>query len=164
LAAKQPRCVMISAPMNTLIPPPIVTATLAALMWWINQQLPELQLTGKFNKPLAYVLVLIALGLMLATVIEFWKLRTTVNPMKPGNTLALATNGVMRLSRNPIYLGDAILLVAWSIWLGSLVALIALPIFVIYINRFQIEPEERALRLKFSTQFERYCNSVRRWI
>jgi protein-S-isoprenylcysteine O-methyltransferase Ste14 len=155
---------MISATMNTLIPPPIVTATLAAVMWWITQQLPELQFRSMFNKPLAYVLVLIALALMLATVIEFWKLRTTVNPMKPGNTSELATAGVMRLSRNPIYLGDAILLGAWSFWMSSPIALIAMPIFVIYINRFQIEPEERALRTKFSTQYESYCNSVRRWI
>jgi protein-S-isoprenylcysteine O-methyltransferase Ste14 len=155
---------MISATMNTLIPPPIVTATLAALMWWITQQLPKLQFHTMFNKPLAYLLILIALGLMLATVLEFWKLRTTVNPMKPGNTSKLATDGVMRLSRNPIYLGDAILLVAWSLWLGSPVALFVMPMFILYINRFQIDPEERALLAKFSTQYEGYCNLVRRWI
>jgi protein-S-isoprenylcysteine O-methyltransferase Ste14 len=150
--------------MNTLIPPPLVTASLCALIWWIDQQTQTMRIDTEANKPLAIAVLVIALGLMLATVIEFWKQRTTINPMKPSSTSSLVTTGVLRLSRNPIYLGDALVLIAWTLWLHSITAVIAIPIFVAYITKFQIEPEEAALRAKFASQFQAYCASVRRWI
>jgi protein-S-isoprenylcysteine O-methyltransferase Ste14 len=133
-------------------------------MWWLDQQTQTMRIHTQVNKPLAIVLVVIALGLMIATVIEFWKQRTTVNPMKPNATSALVTTGVLRFSRNPIYLGDVLLLAAWALWLHSITALIALPPFVAYITKFQIQPEEAALRSKFAEQFTNYCGSVRRWL
>jgi protein-S-isoprenylcysteine O-methyltransferase Ste14 len=150
--------------MNTLIPPPLVTASLCALMWWIDHQTQTLRIDKAANKPLAIAVLVIALGLMVATVIEFWRHRTTINPMKPSSTSSLVTTGVLRLSRNPIYLGDALLLIAWMLWLHSITAIAALPIFVAYITKFQIESEEAALRAKFASQFQEYCASVRRWI
>jgi protein-S-isoprenylcysteine O-methyltransferase Ste14 len=77
---------------------------------------------------------------------------------------ALVTTGVQRFSRNPIYLGDVLLLAAWALWLHSITALIALPLFVAYITKFQIQAEEAALRSKFAEQFTNYCGSVRRWV
>jgi protein-S-isoprenylcysteine O-methyltransferase Ste14 len=150
--------------MNTIIPPPLVTAFASSLMWWVHKQTPNMQLHSIANKPLAIALGLIALGLMLATVVEFWRVGTTVNPLKPTNTSSLVTSGVLRLSRNPIYLGDVLLLVAWATWLGSISALIVVPIFMAYITQFQIKPEEKALGSKFSQEFDEYCKSVRRWI
>jgi protein-S-isoprenylcysteine O-methyltransferase Ste14 len=101
---------------------------------------------------------------MAAAVFEFWKHRTTVNPMNPGLTSTLVSTGVFRFSRNPIYAGDALLIVAWAIWLNSITALISLPLFVAYISKFQIQPEEVMLASKFKEQFTNYCKSVRRWV
>jgi protein-S-isoprenylcysteine O-methyltransferase Ste14 len=150
--------------MNTLIPPPIVTASFCALMWWLDQQTQTMRIHTLANRPLAIALLAIALGLMAAAVFEFWKHRTTVNPMNPGLTSTLVSTGVFRFSRNPIYAGDALLIVAWAIWLNSITALISLPLFIAYISKFQIQPEEVMLASKFKEQFTNYCKSVRRWV
>jgi protein-S-isoprenylcysteine O-methyltransferase Ste14 len=150
--------------MNTLIPPPIVTASFCALMWWIDQQTQAMRVVTGVNKPLAIALLAIALGLMTATVIEFWKHRTTINPMKPSTTSHLVTTGVLKFSRNPIYLGDALLLLAWAIWLNSVISVLTLTLFVAYLSKFQIQPEEAELRSKFTNEYFKYCALVRRWI
>jgi protein-S-isoprenylcysteine O-methyltransferase Ste14 len=150
--------------MNTLIPPPIVTASFCALMWWLDQQTQTMRIQTSVNKPLALALLAIALGLMAATVFEFWKHRTTINPMKPSSTSRLVTTGILKFSRNPIYLGDVLLLVAWALWLHSVIALITLVPFVAYLTKFQIQPEEAALRAKFANQYIDYSALVRRWI
>jgi protein-S-isoprenylcysteine O-methyltransferase Ste14 len=56
------------------------------------------------------------------------------------------------------------LLLAWAIYLSSLAALVVLPLFVAYMNRFQIGPEERALSGLFGEQYAAYCGRVRRWL
>ena len=58
----------------------------------------------------------------------------------------------------------ATLLLAWAVYLSNAAALAGLALFVAYINRFQIEPEERALKARFGEEFEAYCRRVRRWI
>jgi len=76
--------------------------------------------------------------------------------MRPENTAVLVTAGPYRISRNPMYAG---LLIAWGLWLGNALGLVLLPMLVAYLNRFQIEPEE-----KFGEAFIAYKRTVRRWI
>lgn len=77
---------------------------------------------------------------------------------------ALVRNGVYRFTRNPMYLGFLLVLAAWAAFLSSLMSVLALPCFIAYINKYQIEPEERALLAKFGAEFEQYAAAVRRWI
>ena len=63
-----------------------------------------------------------------------------------------------------MYLGLALILLGWAIYLGNIAALAGLPLFVLYINRFQIAPEERALAERFGAEFEAYRSRVRRWL
>jgi len=74
------------------------------------------------------------------------------------------TDGPFQHTRNPIYLADAVLLAAWLVWLGNMLSVVALPLFVFYLTHFQIRPEERALALKFGEDYRTYCRRVRRWI
>jgi protein-S-isoprenylcysteine O-methyltransferase Ste14 len=87
-----------------------------------------------------------------------------VNPLQPDAASSLVSGGVYRWTRNPMYLGMALVLLAWAVYLSSIAALAVLPLFIVYINRFQIEPEERALEARFGAQFERYRKAVRRWL
>jgi protein-S-isoprenylcysteine O-methyltransferase Ste14 len=87
-----------------------------------------------------------------------------VNPMTPEASSALVVAGIFRWTRNPMYLGMLVVLIAWALWLSNALAFIVLPLFVAYLNRFQILPEERALQARFGAEFERYCRSVRRWL
>jgi protein-S-isoprenylcysteine O-methyltransferase Ste14 len=72
--------------------------------------------------------------------------------------------GLHRFSRNRMYLGVLIVLIGWRIFLSDLMAFALLPLFVLYMNRFQIIPEERVLSAKFAHHFTAYKETVRRWI
>jgi len=71
---------------------------------------------------------------------------------------------IYQYSRNPMYLGFAIILAAWALALGSPLTLLGVVAFVLYMNRFQIAPEEWALEALFGESFVRYRARVRRWI
>jgi protein-S-isoprenylcysteine O-methyltransferase Ste14 len=103
-------------------------------------------------------------GMVVAGSSSFHRAGTTVNPMKPEATTSLVTKGAYRFSRNPIYLGLAIILSSWGIYLSNLLSLIFVYSFIIYMNHFQIEPEERILQKLFGACFERYKHQVRRWL
>ena len=92
------------------------------------------------------------------------RLKTTLNPMKPELTTVLIKTGIYQYSRNPIYLGFVIILLGWGIYLSNALALLFVAGFVYYMNRFQIEPEEKSLSQIFGAQFEEYKHKVRRWL
>jgi protein-S-isoprenylcysteine O-methyltransferase Ste14 len=63
-----------------------------------------------------------------------------------------------------MYLGLLCLLIAWAVYLPSLWAFAGPVLFVGYIGRFQIAPEERALSALFGAQYSAYQARVRRWL
>lgn len=146
------------------IPPPVVGIVIAALMAWAaggaHWHLP----TGVNGLSVA---LLVALGLSfdLAGLLAFRASRTTVNPMKPERASSLVTRGVYRITRNPMYVGMACLLLAWGLYLAHWPALLAGPLaYVLYLNRFQIAPEERVLLGLFGDEYRAYMARVRRWL
>jgi len=112
----------------------------------------------------AIAVAVASLALAVAAVLRFRRAGTTVNPMHPERATALVTNGVFRWSRNPIYVADAILLAAWVLWLGDAAAFAGLPLFVAYLTRFQVIPEERTLDARFGDAYRDYRDRVRRWL
>ena len=73
-------------------------------------------------------------------------------------------SGVYTVTRNPMYVGLLLVLSGWAIFLSNVVAFIFLPVFVVYMNRFQIVPEEKTLASRFRRNFEAYQSRVRRWL
>ena len=112
----------------------------------------------------AVILVLLGQGIALSGVVAFRRARTTINPVRASEASSLVNGGIYRLTRNPMYLGWALTLLAWALYLGNLIALVFVPIFVWYITRFQLKPEERILSELFGTDFVSYSSKVRRWI
>lgn len=145
------------------VPPPIVSLTFAVGMWFVSEQLP----TFSFFMPGLHFLTFAFMGagiiMGLCGMIEFRKVQTTLNPINPYASSALVTKGVYRLSRNPMYAGLLLILLGWAINLSNILSFFFLPLFIVYMNRFQIMPEERVLSGKFGTQFTAYRRSVRRW-
>lgn len=150
--------------MNLLIPPPLVVAILAAAMWGVNRSFDAGRITSNLQDPLAIALLVVAVLLMAAAVAPFVTAKTTINPLRPSNASKLITGSVFRYSRNPIYLADLLLLAALTVWLGHLANIVWLVVFVVYINRFQIRPEEAALQALFGAEYATYCARVRRWL
>ncbi|UUQ65507.1 isoprenylcysteine carboxylmethyltransferase family protein [Pseudomonas fuscovaginae UPB0736] len=151
--------------MNNRIPPPLVATLFGLLAWLAARYLPgSLELAVEWRMGLALIVFLAGVAVCLAGVLSFRRARTTVNPLKPETASALVSSGVYRYTRNPMYLGFATVLVAWSILLAWPPALLGVVGFVIYMNRFQIGPEERALASLFGSDFTQYCRQVRRWL
>ena len=146
------------------VPPLAVGLFVAALMWLVSWELPVFWFLVPARKALMVGLAAAGGFLSILGVNSFWRVRTTVNPMNPALTSALVVSGVYAVTRNPMYLGFLLLLAGWAISLSNAGAFLLLPFFVFYMNHFQIEPEERALALKFGQQFLAYKSRVRRWL
>jgi protein-S-isoprenylcysteine O-methyltransferase Ste14 len=146
------------------IPPLALTLGAAVGAWLCARAIPAPRVETSFQLPVAVAFTVLGAGFSLLGFISFRRARTTVNPTKPGAATALVVSGVYRFTRNPMYLGFLCFLLAELAWLGSPVALIAAPAFVAYLNRFQIAPEECALRARFGAEFDTYTTRVRRWL
>jgi protein-S-isoprenylcysteine O-methyltransferase Ste14 len=144
------------------VPPAVVGAVTAAGMWVLAYALPAFAYA-----PLRVATVglgLIGVVIIGVAVLWFWMEHTTVNPMKPSSASALVTSGIYGHSRNPMYLGMLLILVAWALYLANILTFLVLPAFILYMNRFQIEPEERALTARFGREYLEYMSQVHRWI
>lgn len=146
------------------IPPPAVALLLAVAMWGLSRWTPPVELAPAVRLAAAALIALAGLGFDLAGVISFRRARTTVNPLRPEKAAAVVTSGVYRITRNPMYLGMALILLAWAVFLSSAWALLGPLMFVLYITRFQIKPEERVLAALFGSSYADYRASVRRWL
>lgn len=150
--------------LDNRIPPPLVALVLAGGMWGLAQVAPALGLEFAIRAPLAVAIALMGAAFDFSGLHAFLRKKTTVNPLKPERASALVTGGVYRFTRNPMYVGMLLFLLAWSVYLDCLPAFIGPVLFVLYMNRFQIGPEERVLREKFGAPFEAYLSTVRRWL
>src|SRR5215467_11123188 len=162
-----PPCALMPGHMHTLdhkIPPPAVMLLFAASMWLLSASESSMALALPWRQTLAITVWCLGITISLAGVLEFWRAKTTINPLNPEAASAMVTSGIYHYSRNPMYVGLLFALVGWALWLSHLIAFALLPFFVLYINRFQIEPEERALAAKFGEEFRQYRSSVRRWL
>ena len=103
-------------------------------------------------------------GLALAGVGAFRRRGTTVDPRHPEAAGQVVRTGVYGRTRNPMYLGLALGLLGGAVGWGHPLALLGVPAFVAYLDRYQIRPEERALRAKFGAAYEAYLREVPRWL
>ena len=145
------------------LPPAIVFILFAALMYLLASFLP----VGYFDFYGRYLLVkiLLAVAILIGTIslYQFFRAKTTVDPLTPSKAQKLVTKGLYNYSRNPMYLTLLLILLAWGLWLGNVFNTITAAAFVAYMNRFQIIPEEEALKEKFGKDYEKYLIKVRRW-
>lgn len=150
--------------MENKIPPPIVGLVCAALMWGLDSIAPTEDFGGAMRIPLALLFLVAGVAFAASGGISFRKASTTVNPLKPESATSLVDSGVFRYSRNPMYVGMVLCLTGWAVALSSVLAILGIVAFILFIGRFQILPEERALKELFGAEFEDYCARVRRWI
>jgi protein-S-isoprenylcysteine O-methyltransferase Ste14 len=146
------------------IPPPVIGLICAAGMYAAAKYTPPVDMTPLWKWLLVSAFALTGLALDCSGLLAFLRRHTTVNPLRPEKSTALVTGGIYQLSRNPMYLGMACLLLAWALYLQSPAALLGVPAFMAYITHFQIKPEERILEQLFGDEFKHYITRVRRWL
>ena len=96
------------------------------------------------------------------SVVIFRKSGQDEKPWKP--TPEIVERGPYRITRNPMYLGMALVLLGTAITVGAFSALLVPPIFMAIIEFRFIRPEEAMLRELFGEDFDAYCKLVRRWL
>ena len=146
------------------IPPPAVAALVAIAMWGLSAITPVLEVPWQYRVAAAFAIALAGGAFSMAGIVSFRRARTTVNPMKPESASSLVCSGIYRITRNPMYVGLLLVLVALATFLAAPWALLGPVAFVFYIGRFQIAPEEKALSEIFGAEYSAYMAKVRRWL
>jgi protein-S-isoprenylcysteine O-methyltransferase Ste14 len=146
------------------VPPPLVAAIVAAAMWGISHVTPVLEVARMYQIWAASAIAVAGGCFAVGGLVAFRRARTTVNPMKPEAASSLVASGVYRVTRNPMYVGLLLVLVALAILMAAPVALLGPVAFILYTNRFQIKPEEVVLTKLFGNEYAEYKAKVRRWL
>lgn len=146
------------------IPPVAIVLIVAALMWLISAAVPEFTLSFPGRSFVSGFLVFVGITVTILGVFSFRRAKTTLNPMRPDSTSSLVVEGVYKVTRNPMYLGFLLVLLGWAVFLSNPLSYTFIPAFVVYMNRFQIAPEEKALEAVFQDIFRAYKAKVRRWL
>ena len=143
--------------------PPVWLFVALMITWGISTVQPSFMANGgPITDLLGGLLVGGGLVLILLAAAEMRKKRTTIVPHM--DAAFLVTTGIFGRSRNPIYLGDALILAGLALRWDVPVALLLVPLFMFTITERFIVPEENRLRVKFRADFARYCQKTRRWV
>ena len=148
--------------MQNKIPPPIVTLFFGLCIYFSRDYFFSYEY--KFLDILSYTFFLIGLWILISAVNSFKKQSTTVNPIKIENASSLVTSGVFEYSRNPMYLGMALILLGLAFMFNVIGGIIFTILFTIFITKFQIRPEEEVMQRLFGEDFLKYKKNVRMWI
>ncbi len=152
------------SPLELKVPPPVVALLLGVLVWLASSLAAPIEVPSGPRVAVALVLACVGLGIGLAGMVSFWRAKTTLNPTRFLAASSLVTSGAFRFTRNPMYFSLLLYLFAWAAYLSNLLAFLFVPGFVLYINQFQIKPEERALSSLFGPEYVAYKGRVRRWL
>ena len=148
--------------METKIPPPIVTLVFGLSIYFSRGIFQVVEI--KYSFYFGILLLLLGFVILISAVRLFRKDKTTVNPLSPEQATKLVTDGIFKYSRNPMYLGMALVLGSIAVFFNIIGGIILVALFCAYITKFQIIPEERAMSDLFSDDFDKYTKETRRWV
>ena len=143
--------------------PPVWLIAFAALAWLQAKYLKlGLSLEGGLTDLLSGVLIGGGILMAVLAVVEFRRHKTTVIPHETPSSMV--QSGIYKRSRNPIYVGDVLILAGLVLRFDAVLSLVLVPVFVWVLERRFILPEEDRLRRTFRADFARYERKTRRWI
>ena len=146
------------------LPPPFLALALGLAMWGASYAFPPVIAGGPLRYVISALLFALAAAFGAPAVRAFGRARTTIDPVHVDRASAVVTSGVYGLTRNPMYVGLTCLLLSWSAFLTVPWTLVGPLVFVLFIDRFQIVPEERAMAARFGEVYAAYQSRVRRWL
>lgn len=146
------------------IPPAVLALAFGGVMSAVAANLPATAFILPYGRHVGAGLAVFGIVLVLVGMFAFMRHRTTVDPHQPDRASALVTTGIYRFTRNPMYLGFLFVLSGWALLAGNWIAVALVPIFVVALNKLQIEPEERILEEHFGDAYRDYTQRTRRWI
>jgi protein-S-isoprenylcysteine O-methyltransferase Ste14 len=146
------------------IPPPILMFFAGGLMWVLDRWWPLAHWIDRPWNRIGVAPVVLGVAVSAAALMRFRHAQTTANPVDLSKSSRLVSDGIFRVSRNPMYLGLSLLLIGWALWLGGASAWCIPPLFMVLITRVQIIPEEQALGRLFGEPYVAYRQRTARWL
>ena len=150
--------------MRLKTPPAVQLFISTLLMWIISIYADNFRFVFKFNNELALFCLFIGGTIIVFGIAAFRKAETTVTPLHPDKARSLVNMGIYQYTRNPMYFGLLLILFSIGFYLQNLASMFVLPIYVWFISKYQIIPEEEALHKLFGQDYINYQDRVRRWI
>ena len=144
------------------VPPPLIFITGLLLGAALEQVKATPNLPGVWALAAAVVGIVLAFVLGGGALRRFASSKTPPEPWKPSK--ALVTSGPYRFTRNPMYVGMALLYVGIALTFGLLWSIALLPVVLVIIDRYVIAREERYLTRRFGESYLSYREQVRRWV
>lgn len=150
--------------MNRWMSPPVAFAVAVIAMWWIGRSVAIGRYSFAHQTAIGIALVVLGVAIVGVSLRSFAVMGTTPDPTQPQKATELVTSGVYSLSRNPMYVGDVVMLAGIAVWFENVFGLVPLAAFVLFIDRFQIPAEEQPLADIFGDRYTAYRSKVRRWL
>lgn len=145
-----------------IIYPPVWLIIGLVVIFVLKEFVPLTHFGGTLATGIGSVVILVGLALLVQAGGLFKAAETDMIPFQ--NVTALVTTGIYKLTRNPMYLGMALVLFGTSLTVGALAGVFVAPVFMVIIEVRFIRPEEEMLRGIFGEEFAAYCQQVRRWL
>jgi protein-S-isoprenylcysteine O-methyltransferase Ste14 len=143
-------------------PPPVLHAAAVVGGYLLNRRWPLPIGSGLLWHLAAWLFVALYIALALGSIGLFWRRHTSIIPNRPATTLVIA--GPYRFTRNPMYIGIALLTLALAIFLDTWWPIILLVPVQAILQTVVIAREEEYLRRRFGAEYDAYTRQVRRWI
>ena len=118
----------------------------------------------KYNNEFALFCLIAGIVVIGFSIVTFRMDKTTITPLHPDQATNLLKTGIYQYTRNPMYFGLLLILFSIGFYLQNLASMFVLPIYVWFISKYQIIPEEEALHKLFGQDYINYQDRVRRWI
>lgn len=148
---------------GVFVPPPIVYALTFLFSMFLQREVPVTLLVNHYlTQGLGVIFIITTIAILIAAIGRFIKSKNTLITVKPANSLQ--TSGIYSFTRNPMYLGLALLYTGIALLMVNWWALILLPVLVLIVTLFIIKPEERYLERSFGLPYLKYKTEVRRWV
>ena len=144
------------------IPPTILTLLFLIFNYILSFNFLKIEIPYKYF--FTTLLLILGFYIIIRSSQLFAKAKTSIDPLRPFKSTYLITNDIYKYSRNPMYFGYLLILLSSSVYLGNVISIIIIPLFIFIINFIQIIPEEETLKDLFGPNYDEYLSKVRRWI
>ena len=145
------------------LPPPLVFALAVIVGVLLDRRVVTLPAgPDELLRPLAWAALICGFLLIGSALVLFH--RTGQNPEPWKSTPEVIFTGPYRISRNPMYVGMALLQLAAGLWMANGWVLLLVPLSLYGVYRIAVRPEEIYLERKFGETYREYKASVRRWL
>ena len=142
--------------MRLIIPPSVQLIISAILMWIISIYADNFRFIFKYNNELTLFCLILGGTIIVFGIVAFREAETTITPLHPYKASSLVAVGIYQYTRNPMYFGLLLILFSITIYLQSLASIFVLPIYIWFISKYQIMPEEEAFYKLFGQEYKNY--------